>query len=275
MNNPNQKSPKKKLKMLSNYKLTGWHTLILVLSWEFWRYLSYLFESSTPDFEPAGVVNFIILSSVLTIGLMLFRKKWHALSFGATHGFFFLIYFGFNPLNLLGVAILIGLLFFSRSQINSELNERFKVNSRAILRRGLMGVVVGIFVLISFAAYQSPLAKEIERSQKLPSGTEVFIRDIVENTIGPRVDTGSEAEKQNIISQITDETFREINTFLKPYFQFAPPLLAFGLFLVLWGLSWILIWLSVLVGMLIFWILKKIGMVRIEEKDVKAEVLVV
>ena len=159
MNNPNQKSPKKKLKMLSNYKLTGWHTLILVLSWEFWRYLSYLFESSTPDFEPAGVVNFIILSSVLTIGLTLFRSKWHALSFGATHGLFYLVYFGFNPLNLLGAAILIGLLFFSRFQINSELNERFKVNPRAILRRGLMGVVVGIVGLISFAAYQSPLAK--------------------------------------------------------------------------------------------------------------------
>ena len=179
MNNPNQKSPKKKLKMLSNYKLTGWHTLILVFSLEFLRYLSYLFESSTPDFEPAGVVNFIILSSVLTIGLMLFRGKWHALSFGATHGFFFLIYFGFNPLNLLGAAILIGLLFFSRLQINSELNERFKVNPRVILRRGLMGVVLGIFVLISFAAYQSPLAKEIERSKNLPSGTEVFIRDII------------------------------------------------------------------------------------------------
>ena len=275
MNNPNQKSPKKKLKMLSNYKLTGWHTLILVLSWEFWRYLSYLFESSTPDFEPAGVVNFILLSSVIAIGLMLFRKKWHALSFGATHGFFYLVYFGFNPLNLLGVAILIGLLFFSRSQINSELNERFKVNSRAILRRGLMGVVLGIFVIISFAAYQSPLAKEIERSQKLPSGTEVFIQDIVENTIGPRVDTKNEIEKQNIISQITGETFREFNTLLKPYFQFAPPLLAFGLFLVLWGLSWILIWLSVLVGMLIFWILKKTKMVIIKEKDVKAEMLVI
>ena len=34
-------------------------------------------------------------------------------------------------------------------------------------------------------------------------------------------------------------------------------------------------WLSVLVGIGIFWILKKTGMVRIEEKDVKAEVLVI
>lgn len=261
--------------MPTKYKLIVWHALILFLSWEFWRYLSYLFESSTPDFEPAGVANFIILSSVLTIGLMMFRRKWHGLSFGATHGIFYLIYFGFNPINLAGVAILTGLLFFSRFQINSELNERFKINPRVVLRRGLMGVVVGIFVLISFAAYQSPLAKEIERSQNLPSGTEMFIRDIVENTIGARVDTGNEAEKQNVISQIANETFREINIFLRPYFQFAPPLLAFGLFLVLWGLSWFFIQLSVLVGMLIFWILKKTGMVRIEERDVKAEVLVV
>ena len=138
-----------------------------------------------------------------------------------------------------------------------------------------MSVVLGIFVLISFAAYQSPLAKEIESSKKLPSGTEVFIRDIVANTIGSRVDTVNEAEKQNIISQITNETFGEINTFLKPYFQYAPPLLAFGLFLILWGLSWIFIWLSVLLGMLIFWVLKKTDVIKIEERDIKAEVLII
>src|SRR3989344_1720239 len=211
------------IKFKLTIKLIIWHGVVLVLSWEFWRYLSYLFNSSKPDFELAGVINFIILSSVLALGLMLFRKKWHTLSFGATHGLFYLVYFGFNTLNLLGVAILAGLLFFSRFSINSELNERLKVNSR---------------------------------------------------TIGPRVE-GGEIEKQNIISQIAGETFREINTFLKPYFQFAPPLLAFGLFLVLWGLSWFFIWLSVLVGMLIFWILKKTKMVIIKEKDVKAEMLVI
>ncbi len=279
--------------MQSKYKLTGWHALILILSWEFWRYLSYLFESSAPDFEPAMVLNFILISSVTTLGLMLFtpneaararsvpllrtgfRKKWHALSFGAMHGIFYLVYFGFNPLNLLGVAILIGLLFVSRFQINSELNERFKVNPRAVLRRGLMGVVLGIFVLISFAAYQSPLAKEIERSQQLPSRTEVFIRNIVENTIGPRVDTGSEAEKQSVISQITGETLKQLNALLGPYFQYAPPLLAFAVFLILWGLSWFFIQLSVLVGVLMFWALKKMKIVIIEEHDVKAEALVV
>ena len=62
---------------------------------------------------------------------------------------------------------------------------------------------------------------------------------------------------------------------LKPYFQYAPPLLAFGLFLVLWGLSWFFIQLSVLVGMLMFWILKKTNFVKIEKKNIEAETLVV
>lgn len=261
--------------MTKNYKLIIWHGVILVLSWEFWRHLSYLFENSNPDFEPTGIVNFIILSSAIAIGLILFRRKWHTLSFGATHGLFYLVYFSFNLLNLFGVAILIGLLFFSRFQIDSELNERFKFNSRVILRRGLMGVVIGIFVLISFAAYQSPFAEELEKSEKLPSASQNFIRSIVEQTVGRQISTNNEREKQNIITQITNETFGEINIFLKPYFKFAPPLVAFGLFLVLWGLSWIFIWLSVLLGMLIFWVLKKTNIVKIIEKDVKAEVLVV
>jgi len=261
--------------MQSKYKLIIWHVVIAVLSWQFWRYISYLFESSTPSFEPAGVLNFILLASFIALGLILFRQKRWALSLGSVNALFYLIYFGFNPLNLLGVAILIAFLFFSRMHINAEINERTKVNSRVILRRGLMGIVIGIFVLISFAAYQSPLAKDIERSKNLPLGAQLFVRGIVESTIGPRVETGSEIEKQNIITQITNETFGEMNTFLKPYFQYAPPLLAFGLFLILWGLSWVFVQLSVLVGILIFLILKKTNIVRIEERDVKAEMLVV
>jgi len=257
------------------YKLIIWHAIVAVLSWQFWRYISFLFNSSTPKFEPAGTVYFILLASLIALGLILFRQKKWALSLSSVNALFYLVYFGFNLLNLLGAALLIAFMFLSRMHINTEINERTKVNSRVILRRGLMGIVIGTFVLISFAAYQSPLAKEIEKSQNLPLGTKLFIQSIVENTIGPQVKTGSETEKQNIITQITNETFGEMNAFLKPYFQYAPPLLAFGLFLILWGLSWIFVQLSVLVGVLIFLILKKSDMVKIEERDAKAEVLII
>ncbi len=260
--------------MQNKYKLIIWHAIIAVLSWQFWRYISFLFDSSTPRFEPAGILNFILLASFIALGLVLFKQKRWALSLGAVNALFYLIYFGFNLLNLAGAALLIAFLFFSRMHINAEINERTKVNSRVILRRGLMGIVIGIFVLISFAAYQSPLAKEIESSKNLPLGAKLFIQGIVESTIGPSVETGNEIEKQNIITQTTNEIFGEMNTALRPYFRYAPPLLAFGLFLILWGLSWVFVQLSVLVGILIFLILKKTGMIKIEERDVKAEVLV-
>ena len=103
------------------------------------------------------------------------------------------------------------------------------------------------------------------------------MRSVVESVIGTtetRKKTEN-TEKEKIVNEITSNVFQQLNSFLKPYFRYAPPLLAFGLFLILWGLSWFFVWLSVLVGMGIFWILKKTGIVRIEEKDVKAEVLIV
>ena len=51
--------------------------------------------------------------------------------------------------------------------------------------------------------------------------------------------------------------------------------LIFGLFLTLWGLIWLFSWLSIGMGWLIFLLLKKIKFIRIEEGEVKAEVLVV
>lgn len=261
--------------MARNYKLIVWHAIIAVLGWKFWAYASYLFDSPHPDFEPAGVLNFILFSAALAIGLMLFNQKRWALSFGAVSGLLYLGYFGFNPLNLLGAGILIGFTVFSRFNIAAELQERLKINSRVILRRGMMGIVLGMFVLISFAAYQSPLAKQIEKSERLPSQTETFIYKMVRSTIGSRIEAVNESQKEAISSQIANETSQEINTFLKPYFQYAPPLLAFTLFLILWGLSWIVVWLSVLLGMFIFWLLKKFKVVSIGERDIKAESLIV
>lgn len=261
--------------MNTKIKLIACHAIVALLAWKFWAYVSYLFKSTQSDFEPAGVLNFILLAAFLAIGLMLFSKKHWALSLGLASGLPFLIYFGFSYINLLGLVLLACFILFSEINISAELKERLKINSGVILRRGTTSVVIGMFILISFAAYQSPLAKEIEKSKKLPSQTETFIYKIVERTIGSKIETKSQAEKETIISQVANETFREINTFLRPYFQYAPPLLAFGLFLVLWGLSWIIIWLSVLMGMLIFWILKKTKVVMIGEKDIKAETLIV
>lgn len=260
-------------------KLIVWHIVVLILALLMWGSGSGASFNQTTgiDIEMLSLGAFLLLTSVIVIGYALFNFKWWAWPSATSLivGGLFMAQFGFSWLNLTGVLVFMSLNYWAHGRVGGELSQRFKVNISAILRQGLMPVILGIFIMISFAAYQSPLAENLEKTERLPLASQNFIRSIVEQTVGRQVQISNEKEKQNIITQITNETFGEINTFLKPYFQYAPPLLAFGLFLILWGLSWIFIWLCVLLGMLIFWILKKTKVVKIEKYSVEAEKLTV
>ena len=285
------------------YKLLGTYVLIALLSWQFFRYVDYVLNVITPesfsfDFEAIAVVNFVVLVSVISLALAIFtplevaaprssglatelrarllmgfRKKRWALVTSGIVGIIFLLFFEWTYINLVGVLIAMSLFEYARFAGVEEIDQWTKINSRTIVRRGATGVVLAFFVLVSFAAYQSPVATGIAEAEQLPSATQQLMRSVVDSVIGSQIPAGP--EKEGVISQVTNETFQQINGILKPYLQYAPPLLAFGLFLILWGLSWIFVWLSVLVGMGIFWILKKTEMIKIEERDVKAEILII
>lgn len=259
--------------MPTKYKLIIWHVLIVLLALVFWTYMAELIARSSDSLtiEPEGVIFLLALTSVVALGFALFQKRWLVLSFTAAMGLPYVLALP-GYLSWAGIAAMVLLLFYSRSATVRELRERSKVNIRAVLGRSLTGAMLAVFVAISFAAYTSPIAEELERSERLPSGIEKFIRTIVESTIGPRIE-GSQAEKQTVISQVARETFHELNTFFGPYFKHAPPLLAFTVFLILWGLSWIFIQLSIWVGWAIFVLLKKVKFVEIKEHDAKAEIL--
>ncbi len=264
--------------MAKYYKLIIWHAVILLLSWKFWGYVSYLLKNSKTlsfDFEPAAVANLVVILTLVGLGFVLFQSRWLILSLGVVSNVFFLSYMGITKLNLIGMGLSFLLLLYAWNNIITEIKGRIRLSISTILKSGLTGIILATFILISFGAYQSTLAKDIEKSRKLPSASQSFISSIVKNVVGKQIQTSNQTEKQNIINQVSQQTFNEINNFFGPYFKYAPPILAFGLFLILWGLSWIFVWLSVLLGMLIFWILKKIGVVRTEEKDVKAEVLII
>lgn len=260
------------------YKITGSGVLIFFLAWQFFRYVNYVLNIITPDsfsfdFEPVAVVSFVLLVSVVSLSLVIFKKKRWELVVSGVVGLMFLLFFGFTYINLIGVSIQISLFEYARYDGVKEIDQRTKINSRMILQRSMPAVVMALFVLVSFAAFQSPVAEGIAKAGQLPSASEQLMRSIVESIIGGQIPSGS--EKENIITQVTTQTFQQINSLFKSYFKYAPPLLAFGLFLILWGLSWIFVQLSVLVGMGIFWILKKSKFLKIENKDVKAEMLTV
>lgn len=222
-------------------------------------------------------VAFLLLSSTIVIGYALFRKNWWlwALIVSLIVGGLFIIQFGFSWLNLTAVILFFILNLEAYRRAGGEMKDRIKINIEAVLNRGLRPIVVGIFILVSFATYQSPLVEQIKTSGNLPSQTRQLIQQITEKIIGNKADMVPAKQRQSIISEVASQTYQEINSLLKPYFQYAPPALAFGLFLILFGLSWLFVFVAMLVGLGLFWILKKTNIIKIEERDVKAEVLII
>ena len=139
---------------------------------------------------------------------------------------------------------------------------------------GLYPIIIGFFLMISFAAYQSQVMKDIERTERLPSQIQTLVQQVADQMFGSNIES-SPKQKQAILNQVANDIYTEINNFFQPYFKYTPPILSFTLFLILIGLSWIFAWLAMAMGLILFWILKKTKMVKVEERDTKAEVLIV
>jgi hypothetical protein len=266
--------------MKLKYKLIIWHVVVAGLAWGLWGYVDYVLNVITPesfdfDYEPLPLANFLLQAGLIVIGFVLFSEKKWGISLAGIVGLMYLARFGFSYLSLIGVGAFMVLALNSRISAIQEIEERTKVNPRLILRRGTPALIIGMFILASFAAYQSPVAKTLSQTDRLPSASETFIRKVVNTTLSSKIEEIDQSQREQALSQVTGETINSINTIIGPYFQYAPPALAFGLFLVLWGLSWIFIWASVGMGMVVFWGLKKIGFITIEKKDVKAETLII
>ncbi len=263
--------------MAKNYKLIVWLGAVALLAIRLWSYHDGVsFNSITGiDFGPGMVITFLVLTSWLTLGFMAFQSRRWSLVAAVIVALLFLSAVGFSYLNFIGALIFIFFVFYAASLVIKEMRERMTLDVAHILRVGLLTLVIGFFVLVSFAAYQSPLSEQIKKSQTLPNQMQTFFRQIVDKTFGSKIQAPTESQRQQLLNEIASQTFQEFNSLLKPYFKYAPPVLAFGLFLILWGLSFIFAWLGMLVGMVIYWVLKKTGMVRIEVKKVDAEVLVV
>lgn len=263
--------------MERNHKILLWLGIVALLAWWMWASgQGAAFNAVTGlDFQVLSLGAFLLLIAALVLGYILFRQRRWALATSAIVGLFFLIFYGWTGLNLIAVGIFLLFNLWSANRVRREMIERKILNIPDAFYHGLTPVVFGLFVMFSFAAYQSSWADQISRAGQLPSQTQVFFQQIVDKTVGQKIQGGTPDQRQAIINEIGSQTFQEFNALLKPYFQYAPPVLAFGLFLILSGLSFIFIWVGMVVGVLLYWILKKTRVIRVEEHETKAQVLVV
>lgn len=266
--------------MSKTNKFVLWCVLVAITSFWMWAGVQNWLKGSLYDFSNIG--NFIILGGLfaallvlLSLGFVLFQNRIWSIYFGLIVGVIYSLLLGVSEINLVGIFILVMLFYHAQDIIIGEVKERIKMNSRLLLKKGMVNVVVSFFILVSFAAYQSPAIEEFKNINKLPSSSEIFIKTVVEQMLNSQLGEISPQQKEQIFNQTTQEVVREFNLWLEPYFQYAPPALAFGFFVILWGVGWIFVWLAVLLGIIMFWGLKKTKFFRIEEKDIKAETILI
>src|SRR5205814_516175 len=118
-------------------------------------------------------------------------------------------------------------------------------------------------IMISFAYYLSPGVQASAKTDKLPPTFAEIVKKTVYGFTEQQASSLSPAEKQTLVSQATDQVLGRITEFLRPYFKYLPPVIAFGLFLILQAMGFVFVWFSVWLAMLIFFMLKKSGFIRI------------
>ena len=157
--------------------------------------------------------------------------------------------------------------------IRLEGEERMKIHIRETMGRGLPSLITSVLIMISVAFFLSPATQTAAQRQQLPESAKTFIAKTITTFLGDQVNELPPEQQGDALKQVTDEVLAKINAFLRPYFKYLPPILAFGLFLVLQGLSFIVVWLAALVALGLFAVLKRSGFVRIRLVPKEAEEL--
>ena len=212
----------------------------------------------------------IVLSGAMAIGVLLFERKslWLLMALLADLPIFAV--FGIHALYLIFIGFSLLCIFYSGNIMKRELSERYKVDIRVMARAGMRYIILPFLIGVSFVYFFSPQIQARANANAFP---ESFQRAIV-NGVQQVLDSGnlSESGISGAVAKTTVNTFfDEFNSFLEPYSPYLPPLFAFGLFIVLWGMAFIFNGLSALVARMMFVGLRKVGFVKIEEVDVRAE----
>lgn len=171
--------------------------------------------------------------------------------------------FGVSGFYILAFLLALLLQWWASENIDSQTNARIKINLRYIMTSGLSAIVTSILIMVSFAFFLSPATQAAARKQQLPSSVKRIVEKTVPLFAGEQIRNLPVSQRQTFVSQATNEIIKQFTNLLRPYFKYMPPVLAFGLFLVLQGLSFIFVWLSTAIALALFELLKRSGIIRI------------
>jgi len=172
------------------------------------------------------------------------------------------------------LPVFAGLWYLSSRRIRNDLTDRHKVRVSTSLGAGISPAILGTFLMLSLGFYLLPAYHSVGASD-VSTGIQGQIRSTYENpAVKQQLDQLPATQRAQVESDLSKNVDSWVKRFLGPLGPFLPPLLAFGLFLVLWSTLFIFRELSIWLGVILLWLLRSVGFVHVEEKDVKAEVLV-
>lgn len=194
---------------------------------------------------------------------MLIKQLYVKLLCSAVVGLPFLVIFGFSELTLAAFAIMVLLQLRSIQNLGQEVSQRMRISVQKTMQRGLPFLITSILILVSFAYYLNPRVQARAISNELPPTFGQAIEKTVDNFLGGNIRSLSPQAQSAVKNQVVKEALDQLTVMFQPYLQYLPPIMAFGLFLVLQGLSFLFIWISILFAYLFFILLQKVGWVKI------------
>lgn len=217
------------------------------------------------------LISLCVLAGLIGLSFLLIKNRWFRLVVSALAGLPFLLVFDFNNYYLIAFVLILSLHGSAAGKISQQASERIKIDIREIMGHGLPSVITPILLLVSFAFFFSPDIQASAARRELPPTAHEIIGRIVVGLLGGELEQLPPQERLQTEKLLVEHVFDQFNQIIGPYFKFLPPILAFGLFLILQGLSFVFVWLGTLIAMLLFWIFKKAGFVTIKTASVEAE----
>lgn len=213
------------------------------------------------------------LTAFVGFSFLLIKNGWLKFAASVLAGLPFILVFDFNKFYLVAFALIVLLHNSAAKKIGKQVTERVKIDIREIMGHGLPSVITPILLLVSFAFFFSPGLQASAARQELPPTAKEVVSRVVIGLLGGELEQLPPQERQQTERQLVERVFNQFNQILGPYFKFLPPILAFGLFLILQGLSFIFVWLGTLIAMLLFWVFKKAGLIRLKMVQKETEEL--
>ncbi|MCC6405177.1 MAG: hypothetical protein IT405_02205 [Candidatus Yanofskybacteria bacterium] len=174
------------------------------------------------------------------------------------------------------LSVLPVLLFFwyeASRRIQGDMVDRRRLRVNATLGQGVKFILLGAFLMISLGFYLLPSSQQADFrvvSKGLQSSLEsTYDQPLVQQQLS-QLPAGMQAQVKRDLARFVDDWVKRV---LGPLGPLVPPILAFALFLALWSVSFIFREVAIWTGVGIFALLKATKFVRVEEQDVKAEVL--